>query len=275
MTCWQAPVTFSAMPAEIWAIDAGVRVAGGVLGDLVHHAGERLRQARHVGSQARDLHLHLLERLFGLRRVCAGKDKLPIKLVEIGEQARRSAASRARRRPGSVRLEIGLDRAPGTSGRRIARPCAATSSPGRSPPGCRSPSWFSALVPALSASCFALSRRGVRPRRRFGRSRVSAVSSRTDSKISLIGEVGAEAALSSTYFGLSASSGLQLQIVERHVPRGDEILAVELEDVGKQAHILLLDGGLVARRAQAPSSPSAACRRSSACGREARSMKPS
>src|ERR1700683_3928749 len=63
-------------------------------------------------------------------------------------------------------------------------------------------------LPALvRASSFALSSEESFWAGGLGRSRVKAVSSRMDSKIKRMGEVGAEAALSFRYFGLSLSSG--------------------------------------------------------------------
>ena len=62
-------------------------------------------------------------------------------------------------------------------------------------------------------------------RRGFGRSRVSAVSSRIDSSSCLIGEVAAAAALEREYCGLSAVSGRSCSLRQRLAPGGDEIAA--------------------------------------------------
>ena len=99
---------------------AGGRVAGRVLGDLVDLAGERLGQTRRIGSQARHLDVDLLQRLFGLRRVLGGKNELPIKLVEIGDQGVDRARPWRSVHEDGVGLEIGFDRRAGDLGRRFA-----------------------------------------------------------------------------------------------------------------------------------------------------------
>ena len=157
--------------------------------------------------QARHLHVDLAQRLLGLGGIAGRKHELAIEFVEVCEQVVDRPRARLAVDHDLIRLEIGLDRGARDFRRRIAglalglhrqidRLAAAVPD--------RLAAFQRVLLGLVGEHC---------PGGGLGRSRVSAVSSRMDSKISRIGDVGAEAALSLRYFGLSLSSGFSWRLL--------------------------------------------------------------
>src|SRR5208337_5031153 len=200
------------------------------------------------GPETRHLYVDLFERLFGLGEVPGRQHELTIEFVEIGEQVVDRPRSRRAVDDDLIGLEISLDRGSGDFRRRIAGfalrlhrqidrlPAARPQSAGR----------------RLQRALFGLRDRGValgRRLRTLARQR-GFVANRFENRKDRRGRRRSSAQLE--VFRLVVEQRLQLEIVERGGPGGDEILAVELEDAGEEAHVLLLDGALFAGRAEHP-----------------------
>ena len=127
----------------------------------------------------RDLRLQRRRRLRGHLRIFDDQRQVLRDVVQIGDDGIDRPAGAVALQHRMKRFELGLDRGSRRAVLRLEQRRRARARP-----------------PA----------RGGGARRRFGRSLVSVVSSRIDSRIWRNGDVGADSARSASYFGLSASS---------------------------------------------------------------------